>query len=67
MVFPRKGEPWTPAEEARLMRIYRQRGWVVWCEKRRTRPMYRAAKALGRTPCACAGRYALLQKWRRKR
>lgn len=56
----RRGEPWTPAEEDRLRRIYKRRPKVVWCGKERTKPMYAAALALKRTPCACAGRMAML-------
>lgn len=56
----RSGEPWTPAEEARLRRIYASKRKVVWLGKPRTKPMYAAALALKRTPCACAGRMALL-------
>lgn len=66
---PRNGEPWTAAEEKRLMAIYRRgtRGRpVIWFGKPRTKPMYRAAKALGRSPVACAARAALCQKWRRR-
>ena len=58
----RRGDPWTPAEEDRLRRIYRARRKVVWCGKPRTKPMYAAAKALKRTPCACAGRMAILTR-----
>lgn len=56
----RSGEPWKPAEEARLRRIYAARRKVVWMGRPRTKPMYAAALALKRTPCACAGRMALL-------
>lgn len=58
----RSGEPWTPAEEERLRRIYCARRKSVWMGKPRTKPMYAAAAALKRTPCACAGRMALLQR-----
>lgn len=56
----RSGEPWTPAEEERLRRIYRARRKVTWMGRPRTKPMYAAAAALKRTPCACAGRMAML-------
>ncbi len=58
----RSGEPWTHAEEERLRRIYRARRRVVWLGSQRTKPMYAAAKALKRTPCACAGRMAMLRR-----
>jgi hypothetical protein len=58
----RSGEPWTPAEEERLRRIYAARRKSVWCGKPRTKPMYAAAAALKRTPCACAGRMAMLRR-----
>ena len=58
----RSGEPWKPAEEDRLRRIYRARRKVVWFGKPRTKPMYAAAKALKRTPCACAGRMGILRR-----
>lgn len=59
-VTARSGEPWTPAEEERLRRIYRARRRVTWMGRLRTKPMYAAALALQRTPCACAGRMAML-------
>lgn len=58
----RSGEPWSPAEEERLRRIYAARRKVVWLSIPRTKPMYAAAKALKRTPCACAGRMAMLRR-----
>jgi hypothetical protein len=61
-VTVRSGEPWTPAEEDRLRRIYRARRKVVWLGRERRKPMYAAAKALKRTPCACAGRMAMLRR-----
>lgn len=60
MATARSGEPWSLAEEERLRRIYRARRKVTWMGRPRTKPMYAAALALKRTPCACAGRMAML-------
>jgi len=63
----RSGEPWTAAEERRLQRLYAKPRRVKWMGRWRTKAMYRAAKALGRTPCACAQRMNILSSFKRRK
>ena len=55
--YPRRGAPWTMAEEKRLLEL--------WAEATDT-PMYYVATRLGRNPGACAGRYQQLMQCRKR-
>lgn len=63
----RNREPWTPAEERLLQQIYAKPRRVKWMGRwRKPLGMYHAAKVLGRSPTACAGRMGLLRQFKRK-
>lgn len=54
----RNGEPWTAADDARLLAIFAAgQGRVKWLGDWRKHPMYVAAKQLGRSPGTCAERH----------
>jgi len=60
---PRNREPWTPAEERRLVTLYAKPKSVMWCGiGPHTAPMYYAATVLQRTPCACQNRMAEIRR-----
>lgn len=63
----RNREPWTPAEEHRLQLLYAKPRRIKWMGTwRRPLGMYYAAKILGRSPSACAARWQLLRRFKRK-
>src|SRR5574337_465665 len=71
VIFPRNGEPWTPAEEEWLLRIYeeieQEPKLVFWAGAWRKHPMYHAAKRLGRTPTTVSQRRREVLKCRARR